>query len=94
MNKPINQPSFNETDRPFILNPLQVLNYVGQPVDMRLTNGERICNVFLHYVNPTTNTADPDYGDLVYLRFRNNRFNSISGNTQNIDQIGAAGSIC
>lgn len=77
-----------------IINPNQVKNYLNQAVDMRMSNGHRLCNVFITYVSPQTDKAQPDYGDMTYVRIIDGKFVSLSNNTQNIDEVGPAGSLC
>ncbi|URJ48384.1 hypothetical protein [Paenibacillus polymyxa] len=76
------------------LNPDQVKNYLNQAVDMRMSSGRSLCNVYITYVSSQTDKEKPDYGDMTYLRIIDGKFVSFSNNTQNIDEVGPAGSLC
>ncbi|KAF6631914.1 hypothetical protein H6F38_13115 [Paenibacillus sp. EKM208P] len=77
-----------------MLNPNQVSKFINQAVDMRLSSGSRLCNVFITFVSPETDKNKPTYGDMTYVRIIDGKFVSLENNTQNVDEIGPAGSIC
>ncbi|MFW5436579.1 hypothetical protein [Paenibacillus apiarius] len=76
------------------VNPGQVMPFLHQAVDMRLSSGSRICNAYIVYVSAETDKTQPTYGDVIYVRIIDGKFVTLQNNTQNIDEIGPAGSIC